>query len=233
MMRRLVLAAALSLPLFAHAAGTATLAGVDDRGQPFSASVEYAGASLRAASPQTPNYYLLARGEKIYGVGRVNGQPIAMEAGDLMRMAGGMMPSPTAVLEQVSAIESLQSTNRRETVAGLDGTVYVLAYQDGRRQRRTEELVLTPDPAASELTAAALRLGRSLAGLSGTQLPAGADDLAGRLQREGLGLLRFGNRFRVESLDRRAPQASRFELPGGSFQIPDLRGLLPGIGGSR
>ncbi|GAA0527676.1 hypothetical protein [Pigmentiphaga daeguensis] len=221
----------LSLPLLAHAAGTARLAGLDDRGQPFSASVEYAGNNLRAASPQSPNNYLLARGDKIYAVSRVNGQQVVMEAADLMRMAGGLMPSPTAALEQVSAIVSLQPTTRSETVAGLGGTVYVLTYEDGRRQRRTEELVLTSAPAASELTAAALKLGRSLASLSGTLLPPGADDLARRLQADRLGLLRFGDRFRVETLDDRAPPPSRFDMPGGSFQIPDLRGLLPGLGG--
>jgi len=231
MMLRIAATVLLSLPLLAHAAGTARLAGLDDRGQPFSASVEYAGSSLRAASPQKPDTYLLARGDKIYAISRVNGQQVVMEAADLMRMAGGLMPSPTAALEQVSAIVSLQPTSRRETVAGLGGTVYVLTYEDGRKQRRTEELVLTSTPAASELTAAALRLGRSLAALSGTLLPAGADDLARRLQADGLGLLRFGDRFRVESIDDRAPAPARFELPGGSFQIPDLRGLLPGLGG--
>ncbi|WP_144389489.1 hypothetical protein [Pigmentiphaga sp. NML080357] len=231
MMLRIAAAALFCLPLVAHAAGTAKLAGLDDRGRPFSASVEYAGDNLRAASPQSPNGYLLARGEKIYAVTRVNGQQVVMEAADLMRMAGSLMPSPTAALEQVSAIVSLQPTSRRETVAGLGGTVYVLTYEDGQRRRRTEELVLTSEPAASELTAAALKLGRSLAALAGTLLPAGADDLARRLQNDRLGLLRFGDRFRVEALDDRAPQASRFELPGGSFQIPDLRGLVPGLGG--
>ncbi|MDX3905234.1 MAG: hypothetical protein QHC78_06035 [Pigmentiphaga sp.] len=231
MMLRIAVAAALFLPLLAHAAGTAKLAGVDDQGRPFSASVEYSGDHLRAASPQQPNTYLLSRGGKVYAVSSVNGQQVVMEAADLMRVAGGLMPSPTAALEQVSAIVSLQPTTRRETVAGLDGTVYVLTYEDGQRRRRTEELVLSPSPAASELTSAAVRLGKTLAKLAGTLLPKGADELAARLQADGLGLLRFGDRFKVEAIDDRPPASQRFELPSGSFQLPDLRGLLPGLGG--
>jgi len=43
MMSRIALGALICLPLLAHAGGVAKLAGVDDRGRPFSASVEFAG----------------------------------------------------------------------------------------------------------------------------------------------------------------------------------------------
>lgn len=230
MMSRIALGALICLPLLAHAGGVAKLAGVDDRGRPFSASVEFAGGNVRASSPQGPDGYLLARGERIYAVTRVSDRQVVMQAEDLMRMAGSLMPSPTAALEQVSAIVSLQPTERPEVVAGVRGTIYLLTYEDGQRRRRTEELVLAPDPAAGELTSAALKLGKNLARLAGTVLPAGADDLASRLQRERLGLLRFGDRLKVESLDARTPQGARFELPRESFQLPDLRSIVPGLG---
>src|SRR5690606_31661469 len=117
---------------------------------------------VRASSPQGPDGYLLARGERIYAVTRVSGRQVVMQAEDLMRMAGSLMPSPTAALEQVSAIVSLQPTERPEVVAGVRGTIYLLTYEDGQRRRRTEELVLAPDPAAGELTSAALKLGKNL-----------------------------------------------------------------------
>jgi hypothetical protein len=231
-MRRALAALLLcSLPLLAHAGGTAELAGTDNNGRPYTATVEYADGNMRASSPQSQVGFLLARGDHIYGVAQLNGQQVVMEAADLMRMAGGLMPSPTAALEQVSAIDSLQATSRRETVAGLPGTVYMLTYRDGRGQHRSDEMVLSSDPAAGDLTTAALRLGRSLATMAGTQLPPGTDDLSRRLQNDRLGLLRFGTTFRVTAFDRRTPSASRFELPSGSFQLPDLKGLLPGLTG--
>ncbi len=230
-LRKLALALLLA-PTLAAAGGTAKLTAIDNNGRPFSATVEFADMGrIRAASPQRPEGYLLARDKKIYNITRVNGQQVVMEAADLMRVAGKLMPSPTAALEEVSAIISLKPTKRRETVAGITGTVHELVYEDGRKNRRTEELVLAKNPTASEFTTAAIHLGKTLATLAGTVIPPGADDLVARIQADGQGLLRFGDRFRLNSIDSNTPASSRFEMPQGSFQIPDLRGLIPGLGG--
>ncbi|GAA4340458.1 hypothetical protein GCM10023144_40190 [Pigmentiphaga soli] len=222
--------ASLLLPALAWAGGTARLQAVDQDGKQVSATVEYAGSSLRAASPQQPNAYLLARGGKVYNVANVNGKTVVMDAADMMRMAGTLMPSPTVAIEQVRAVRALDPTSRRETVAGIAGTVYTLSYEDGRGNPRTEELVLARDTRANEFTAATVQLGRTLASVTGTRIPAGAEQLLTRIVDEGQGLLRFGNRFALISIDGATPPSSRFELPAGSLQVPDLGNLLQGLG---
>lgn len=219
-------------PALAFAGGTATLTAHDNQGRQVNATVEYAGASrMRLASPSQPNAYVIVRDGKIFHVANVQGRTVVMEARDFMRMAGNLMPSPTAAIEEISAITSLISTGRKETVAGIAGTVYQLAYEDGKRQRRTEELVLAPDARAREFTQATVALGRSLAAASGTIMPQGADDLVKRINGDGLGLLRFGTRITLNTINDRTPAEARFALPQGSFQVPDLGGLFPGLGG--
>jgi hypothetical protein len=219
----------LSVPALAFAGGTASLQAVDDAGGQVVATVEYSAGNLRVTSPNLKYGYLLARGDQIYNVASINGQPVVLQAADIMRMAGTRMPSPTAAIEQVKAVVSLEATTRHETVAGIDGTVYTLTYEDGQGTRRAENLVLAKDANASEFTGATVKLGRTLAKMSGTIIPPGADDLVARIQRNGQGLLRFGNRFKVTALNGTEPSPSRFDLPSGSLQVPDLGNIFPGM----
>ena len=221
-------------PVCAFAGGTANLTANDNQGRQVTATVEYIGTSrLRVTSPNQPGSYMISRDGKIYNIAKVQGQTVVMEAKDLMRMAGNMLPSPTAAIEEVSSVISLTPTSQKETVAGIQGTVYKLVYEDGKRQQRTEDLVLAPDSRASEFTTAAVRFGKTLAAATGTIIPKGADDLVGRIQADGLGLLRFGTRIKLNSIDGATPAATRFNLPQGAFQMPDLGGLFPGLTGGR
>ena len=234
MIGRTWILAALVAPACVYAGGTANLTARDEQGKQLTATVEFVGTSrLRVTSPNQPGAYMIARDGKVYNIAKIQGRTVVMEAKDLMRMAGNMMPSPTAAIEQVNSVVSLTPTSAKETVAGINGTVYKLTYEDGQRRTRTEDLVLAKDARATEFTSAAVHFGKTLAAASGAIIPPGADDLVARIQRDGLGLLRFGNRIEINSLNGTTPAATRFDLPAGSFQMPDLGGLFPGLGGAR
>src|SRR3546814_9286413 len=69
----------------------------------------------------------------------------------LLGARGGKQPLATGS-EDIDRFVSLEPTDREETVGGLTGTVYHLTYVDRNGRRRTEEAVLSKNPALAELT---------------------------------------------------------------------------------
>ncbi len=122
--------------------------------------------------------------------------------------------------EQSRSVGSLEATGERETVAGMVGEVDRLERTDHGGNTREDEVVLTEAPRAKAPTRALQRMSAA----SGRAIdPVGEAMLA-----EGQGLLRFVDRFRVESIADEVPPASVFELPAEPM---DMQQLMQGLGG--
>lgn len=199
----------------ALAAGSAVVEG-NDGTQRQRVSLEYSGDKLRMDMPQQANATLIVRDGTAYGI-------VAGMVLDLRTMLGmlaqrGLYP-PTAGPDDLGRYRGLDDTGRRETVAGIEGAVYRLRYEDPQGQAHSEELVLSGDRRVSELTAAVDAIARRFRAMAGqAAIP---DEAALRAAVQGQGVLRYGDAFRVISLGA-APAASRFEIPSPLWQLPAI-----------
>lgn len=221
---------ALALPLAALAAGKATIQGSgDSRFQ-----VEFNGSRLRLESAQHRQVYLVANGNSVYAVTSAAGQPLVVSGSAIMGLLatqGGGRQFATGS-EDIQQFISLEATGRQETVAGLSGKVYDLQYIDRAGQQRKEELVLGNAADLVELTTAFGRTAASFqqqAGIENT----GARRLLQELETRELGMLRFGQHYRLVALDTTPPAPSRFELPAMPMQLQGLESLIPALTGRR
>lgn len=103
--------------------------------------------------------------------------------------------------EEIANLVSLRKTGRKEMRAGFEGEMYDVTFFDRAGRRRVETVVVSSDPRAVALSAAWTSLNQAL----GANLPESAD-LQGQLQANGLGLLRFGYRYQVDSYSETLPQ---------------------------
>lgn len=159
------------------------------------------------------------------------GRRLAM---DLDQMAGMLSLFGGAIQQQVqqaaggevSDTVRLHDTGRQETVAGFAGRVFLIK----RPGQADQELVLSKDPALIKLQQAYHQLGERLTqlvrnpGLS--QTFALVNQQASELGYQGV--LRYQDRFVLQSVSRQALPDSHFQLPPGTTRM-----TLPGFGGTR
>lgn len=218
-----IVLAMLTLPAWAGG-----LAVIESGGKGERASLEFSGDKIRleAVGGASMDGYMVVHGERVYAVTTENGQPRVLDMAVMGKMLGAMIEAESPVpLDGLSGeVVDLQPLGRAENVAGIDGAVYLLTYRDEQGQH-TDEVVLSTDPRALELTETLLRLSRTLAAAFGQ--PAGAfDELDRLLLNEKRGLLRFGSDMRVVSLSADTPAAERFVLPGEPAALPDFGTLM-------
>jgi len=222
-------AAILAFPLAALAGGTAIIQSGEGR-----FTLAYDGTRLRLDSDQHRGVRLIARDGKVYAVSSAAGQPIVVEGSAVMALLGargGKQPLATGD-QDIARFVSLEPTGRKETVGGLTGTVHHLTYVDRNGRRRTEEAVLSDNPALAELTRNFGQVATAFQQSTGVDNQ-GARDLLQELASRELGLLRFADHYRLVSLDTTTPPASYFQLPGSPLQLQGLESLLPALTGSR
>lgn len=234
------LSLALMLPLLAHAGGTAVVEAGSGKDLVRS-TMEFDGKLLRVTptasqGADAPDAYLIFRDGKPYSVVNTDGPPVVMEMSAMMKMMGdvvGQQTSGASAFDKVTAYHGLTETGRVETVGGVRGSVYRLDYQTENGQRQTAEMVLASNVVAREFTTAMTAFGKAMTAASGLTDPAGSQQLEAELARKNLGVLRFGDEFRLLSLDGKTPAAGRFTLPAAPTQMPAMPGgfSLPGMGG--
>lgn len=215
------LLAALALPAQALAGGTATVE-AGPEGQRVQTLLEYRDGALRLET-ETPNglpVVLVHRDATLY----ILANNLVLDAQQAMRLLGQQVPLPATGPVDFSRFLALEPLPRRETHAGIAGTVHRLRYLDGDGEPREEEMVLSTDPRAVEL-------GRALLAVTATardsvELPLFPDEAHLRAAVGGRGVLRFGREFRVLTLDAAPPPAERFELPSMPLQLPSFGGLF-------
>lgn len=198
----------LAAALPAWAGGTATIAAADAQGP-----VELAWRdteTVRLDLAGQPGY-MIVREVRAYMFSRTGGQAIVMDMASTARLLYGPgKPRIPATAANAAAVDTLAPTGRRETVADIEGEIYRVAWTDARGGERTDEAVLSEHPDALDMTAVLRSFTNAMASAVDVDNPDALDrELAGR----GLGVLRFGRRFRVETLSAQAPDAAAFELP--------------------
>ena len=181
----------------------------------------------RLDSPNQPAHVLAIDG-KAWGVAAVAGQSVSMDLESLAKLLGqdsGLtrLGPNTVVPAQLTALER---TGQTETVAGIQGEVYRVSWQDSNGRPHIDEAVFTGDAVVQEMQAALVD-GMSRAIARGTGVT-GHEQAHQELQRRGLAVLRFGDDFRLESIERVEQPDDRFALPRKPV---DLRQLMRGVMG--
>lgn len=232
-----ILAGSISLVLAAPLlAGTAVL----NTGEGDAATFEYNDTMLRIGVGETGAYSVVRDGT-IYGVTNENGQAMVVDAGSMMRgfagaagIAANMAPS-----DLNGELISMDNTGRKETVAGIPGEVYLLRFTDENGQEQQEEMVLSKDRRALEFRDAMFLMLEVMSKL--TQADSGAastmessEKIQARLASMNSGVLRYGQEMTVTSLDSKAVDPARFELPAEPLNFEGLGSMLGGMsaGGS-
>lgn len=227
-----VLSAALLLPALVFAGGTAVIESGQGEDR-VSATLEFDGDKLRMRSApgqgeQQMQGEMIFRDGKVYAVVNNEGTPMVMEMGGMMKMVGNIAKQQgggTDAYNDVGRYHGLTPTGRNETVGGARGEVYRLDYTTQAGQRETTEVVLSSNVAARDMTASMTVFGAAMAQASGIVEPEGARQLQAEIIGKKMGVLRYGDEFRVTSISSQTPPAGNFKLPAAPTQMPDLSGF--------
>jgi hypothetical protein len=192
----------------AHAAGTIRVSTMSNEGKRVLANIDFTGpGNLRASAVFHGRPVLVLR----------DGEAFALAGGNEQRLNSAAMAAAANIVrpntgdEVIGKLISLKNTGRKETRAGFECDVYEMSFYDRDGRRRLEQIAVSSDPRARELT----DLWKSL---NDALLP-GAIDEAGDLQKHlranGLGLLRFSYRYQVDRIEEavRLPPVQAFRAP--------------------
>lgn len=209
------------IPPILLAGGKATLQGGKGGGAAIM-ELEYAeSGKVRMNMPQEQggSGYMLARDGKAWMVMNVEGQVMVMDVAQMAGMARDMgAPSGDEALKH-QFIEA-KNTGRKEGVAGYEGEVYKMTWRD-RRGTHTAEVVLSSHPDVVEFSRAWMKFASSMSRAVAEQ--DGSENSIGEyLNKEGKGLLRMGDEFRVVSIEPGKVDESRFTLPKATLQMPKM-----------
>lgn len=206
---------AASLPALAD--GQATLESRSAQGS-ATMEVQWAGDDLRMDFPQQAQAgFMLLTDGKGYMVSQMQGQTLVMDMAMLKDMAEGMGGEQAAAgltHQQADRVDALEATGVEETIAGVEGEVYRLQWTDKAGTAHDDELVLSDDTRVRELMAAFHAYQQTI-----TDAP---DPIAMHLEERGLGMLRFGDRFRIATLSDASPDPSVFVLPEDAMTFEDM-----------
>jgi len=188
---------------------------------------EYEGEQLRINMGGQASYMLL-RDNSIYVVTDQDGEVMVIDLKQTMSMFGNLAKSAVPDMANVN-VESLQATGRKESVAGIDGEVYLLKFVDHEGKRQEADLVLSPDRRAVGFRDAMHRMAATMGDLVDQQ--AASDKLQHQLGERNLGVLRYGSDMRVAAITETRVDAARFVLPAEPTDLSALGGLLGGGSG--
>jgi hypothetical protein len=223
--RTLYPALLLTLGLTASVAQADIAEVVDAEGNKM--TFEYEGDQLRINMDGQGSYMLL-RDNSIYVVTDQDGEIMVIDLKQTMSMFGNLAQSAVPDMADVS-VESLESTGRQETVAGISGEVYLLKFVDHEGRPQQSDLVLSPDRRAVGFRDAMHRMASSMGDLVDQQ--EASDKLQTQLGARNLGVLRYGSDMRVAAITETRVDAARFVLPAEPTDLSGLGSLLGGGSG--
>lgn len=221
------------LPLSAWAGGRIVLDVGEDDGERGTMEFEFDGDRLRMDMPQSDAQgYMLLRDSKVFMVTNQGGQPMVFDLSAMGQMFAGMMNhADLDVGNELNGVYRLEDTGRTETVAGIEGRVYLASYTDEDGTNRTDEMVIGSHPVLREFSQTMGAWGQALAASFGVDTArASYDESMALIYGKGDGVLRFGNTYRIASLSQADIVASRFDLPANPQQMPNFGALLSGAG---
>lgn len=182
---------------------------------------EYQGDQLRVNMDQQDSY-MIQQGERVYMVSESNGETMVIDLKQTLSMFGNMAEAAIPDMAAVR-VESLQPTGRRETVAGIDGEVYLLQYTNEEGKPAEAEMVLSSDPRAMGFRDAVHQWATSLSSMLAMQ--GTHNDLHSQLDTIELGVLRYGDDMRVTSIRKTRVPGERFVLPAEPTDLTGFGGL--------
>lgn len=127
--------------------------------------------------------------------------------------------------ERIPSPDQLRKTDRTETIAGIEGVVWVAQMQDpdsGEPLRR--EFVLSDDPRIVKLRAVMRRMGRQHAEEIDDPRVQEMREAFRKAFDEDVGFLRYDDRFKVKELSETSLAEARFTLPEGN-PVKSLPGM--------
>jgi hypothetical protein len=198
----------------ALAAGTATLQTSTPNGVRSMTIVWQDADTARIDLPRPGSYTLVLEGEP-FTVNRMDGRTMVVSLKGATPHVGlgfGPMSEP----HRAESVEALRATGAHETLAGIAGDEYELAWTDAAGGSHVDRVVLSDNPLVLEMTAAFMAFPNALG-----QAP---DARAVALRERGLGVLRKGDDFRITALSAQAPPAGAFDLPAPPMSMRDVMG---------
>lgn len=207
-------------------AGSATIS-TDDGS---TATFEYNDTMLRMGSPASPESYALMRDGKFYTVSVSNGQPVVIDAGSMLKSAASMNLAPAAVTSDLDVeVLSINDTGKKETVAGISGSVYEIRFRDESGQERSETMVLSSDKRVRELSDAMFRMMNIAADFASSKAVEQGKDMRSKLDDLDAGILRYGTVMQISSIDGDRVPDARFELPAQPMNLEGFGAMLGGL----
>ncbi len=199
------------------AAGVATLAtGSGQNSETMVLEYDDQGhARMNMPKSQEGAGYMLNRDGKVWMVMNMQGQVMVM---DMARMAAMAAPSGDDAMQQ--EFISAKPTGEKERVAGFEGSVYEMKWKD-RKGIQSAKVVLSKDPVVVEYSNAWMQFAEKMAKSMGQK----TENSIGRyLKKEGLGMLKMGDDFKVVSIQPGKVNAQDFVLPKATMQMPMFGG---------
>lgn len=219
---RLALAALALTPLPLLAAGSATIKSGAEISEISWLDTQTVRMDLAAEGG-----YMVLREGKIYMVytDPEGGMPPVMEVGDMMQGLVEALANDDDMNDSASPLSqrtaSVEKTGKTETVAGIKGDVYDVAFVDGKGETSHQTVVLTSDALVTEMTTAYFAVSGAM---MGSERVAEFTDALPRKQR---GLLRMGDDMVLQAISKEAPTANAFELPAEPVNFGDMmKGLM-------
>lgn len=194
----LLLALAALLPVTALAGGKAVIQKSGGSSKPVFWQED---GRLRLGSPDASEYSIIRDGA-FYHVTVKNGKTMVINLASMFRMFNAMSGQSTPE----SVIQSIKATGETETVAGIEGRVYLITTTTPRGKTRTRHYVLTDHPLVVEMTRVFMRGLLSAFGVN-------VDKAMAALPEDDRGLLRIENEFQLVSISSADPAARLFKLP--------------------
>lgn len=176
------------------AAGTARVSTMSAAGKRVLTNLDFTSpGNLRATAVLQGGSVLVLRDGQAFAQTGDDERPLGTP--DQVAAMGITLPNTGDAV--VRELISLKNTGRKEERAGLVGDIYEMNFFDDQGRRRTEQIVVSNDPRARELTDLWASVNTAL--MPGV-IPA-TGDLQRKLQDNGLGLLRFSHRYQVDRIN--------------------------------
>lgn len=213
-MKKLIGSLLMAASLPALADGQAVIQAMSpDSDEQTDMSVRWADDNLRMDFPGEQAGYMLIQGDKGHMVTEAEDQTIIMDLSMLSELAkqmSGEQENPAGA----SSLEQLEATGDTETVAGIEGEVYAIAWTDNGGNSHEETIVLSDNTQVRELLDAFHNYQKALIGEP--------DPIAEALEALGMGMLRQGDSFLIVSVNDETPDTSIFTLPEDGVTFEEM-----------
>ena len=232
MIARLTPFLVLLLAVNAFGAGKVTIEGQAEE-KNYTLVIEYLDShTLRMNFPgqQGKAGYMLIRDNKVYTVANINNVPMVMDLGAMSKITAGMDGENNNQNQAAGPLNyeiiDIKDTGKTETVAGIKGHVYQIRVKDGTAIEN-EEIVFSSNPDIRAYSDAWRAAGKTMQQAMGRQLDYN-NDLTHYMAKHKLGLLRYGQQYKVISIDTNKPSADHFTLPAPPMALPDFGSMFGG-----